>query len=479
MTPESIQHMETRVLVVDDEEAALAVIPETLLDGLEDLGWTNLTVSTAASGEEALELAESAEIHLLVADVVMPGIDGIETYARLKEKNPNLACVVMTAQAPEHSTPIRALRLGAADYISKPISPDYLVETCHRQLHLHHLRRAVESGRNLLEAIVGSVDSGVVALRGDEVLLTNDAARRLLRGEPTAERLEEMGMSGARPGPDDGVLELTEVEIEGDDGRTHSVTVSGSPVLDGSGHRLGEVLVMRDVTHVIESKAMESFKSMAAIAAHEMKNSVTGLGLVTEHLVARLKDGRLEPRETQRMAEIVLDSVERLDRFARSFLNFSRIPDPKPSPTLPNALVDDALTLYSQEKGVPDHIKVERRLTEDLGLVGADRDLMFQVFQNLIINAVEASDPAIGGTIVLETAAAARGMVRITVSDDGVGIAEHMLEKIFEPNVTTREAGSGLGLVIVRDIVHKHGGRVRVRSTRGQGAAFDIFLPLS
>ncbi len=477
-----IRHLSTRVLVVDDEEAALMVIPESLRDGLEDLGWGALTIETAASGEEALEVAAQGDLNLLVTDVVMPGIDGIETYARLKERYPNLSCVVMTGIAPQHTTPIRALRLGAADYVNKPVDPEYLIETCHRQLLLHHLRRAVDESRSLLEAIVQSVDAGVVALRGPEVLLSNTAADELLGDGPIPERLVDLGLDKALPAPGERTSrELPEVHLPGPDGQTCSVAVTGSPVTDGAGSRLGEVLVLRDITHVMQRKAMDSFKSMAAIAAHEMKNSVTGLSLVTEHLVARLKDGRLEVAETSRMATIILDSVARLDRFARSFLNFSRIPDPKPLPTNPNALVAEALELYSAEKGVPDWVTVESELDHALPNVDADRDLMFQVIQNLILNAVEAQESAGRGTVRIETSLL-RGdspTVCISVSDEGVGIAEHMLEKIFEPNVTTREAGSGLGLVIVRDIVHKHGGQVRVTSTEGAGARFDLLLPVS
>ncbi|MFT5429473.1 MAG: nitrogen fixation/metabolism regulation signal transduction histidine kinase [Myxococcota bacterium] len=465
---EAVVQSPTRVLVVDDEESALMVIPEALRDGLEDLGWTQLTIETAASGEEALEVAGDAPLHLLVTDVVMPGIDGIETYARLKKHNPHLACVVMTAQAPEHSTPIRALRLGAADYVRKPLNPDYLVETCHRQLVVHHLRRAALESRALLGAIIDSIDAGVVAVREGEVATSNQAAERLL-GVGVDELVEHVEALG--PG---------ETLVTGDDGEARLVSTTVNPVVDRAGGELGQVFVMRDVTNLVNAEQMESFKRMAAIAAHEMKNSVTGLGLVTEHLVARLKEGRLEPRETQRMAEIIMDSVGRMGRFARSFLNFSRIPDPKTVPTVPNSLINDALELYASEKGLPDWVTLDKKLREGLPLVDADPDLMFQVLQNLIINAVEAMEGGRGKRVLVESAlhqSADACFVRLTVADEGPGVPVGMREKIFEPNVTTREAGSGLGLVIVRDIVHKHGGRIRLQCPETGGARFDILLP--
>lgn len=473
----------TRIMVVDDEPLALRVIPGELRDGLEELGWSDLVIDTAASGEEAVEVGRSGDLHLLVTDVVMPGIDGIETFARLKERHPTMVCVVMTAQAPQHVTPIRALRLGAADYVTKPVDPDYLIQTCHRQLMVLHLGELVDTARQLLEAVLGSIDSGVIALRGDEVLLENAAAGKMLGGEgDLVARLAEHGLDQARPSASDRSTREVDARVEGADGIGRSLSVIGSPVVGQLGARLGDVLVLRDVTHVANRKAMESFKRMAAIAAHEMKNSVTGLQLVTEHLVARLEQGKLEPAEAHRMAAILLDAVARLDRFARSFLGFSRIPDPRPMPTDPNDLVRDALELYSQQNGLPDWVRVERDLPEGLPLVNADRDLMFQVLQNLVLNAVEAMEAAGEGTVTLRSALeeTADGLrVRITVQDTGVGIAEDMVDRIFEPNVTTREAGTGLGLVVVSDIVAKHDGRVRVRSTRGEGAAFDVLLPVA
>ena len=466
--------LRTRILVVDDEQMALLVIPEALEEGLEELGWTDLVIDTSDSGEAAL--ATQGEIDLLVTDVVMPGIDGIETFAQLKVRWPDMACVVMTAQAPEHSTPIRALRLGAADYVSKPINPDYLVETCHRQLVVHHLRRQVTRNKLLLESIVESVGDGVVALDGDTVLLANSAATAIL-GDKVAAKVAELGLGAARPGAKDTSKRvLAAARVTGEDGKEHSLSVVGSPVVDSAGTRLGEVLVMRDITPALEKRAMESFKQMAAIAAHEMKNSVTGLSLVTEHLVARLSSGKLQMEETERMARLILDSIARLDRFARSFLGFSRIPDPKPMLTAPNDLVREALSLYSQQKGLPDGITVATELADDLPVVGADRDLMFQVIQNLILNACEAMENNSGSHIVLSTSADKNG-VRISIQDQGCGVELDMQEAIFEPNITTREAGSGLGLVVVRDIIHKHGGRVVLTSAPGEGARFDLLLP--
>ena len=105
----------------------------------------------------------------------------------------------------------------------------------------------------------------------------------------------------------------SELSISRDDGTDRTVSVAVTPVVSRSGEQLGQVYALQDVTDVVTRKQMESFKQMAAIAAHEMKNSVTGLNLVTEHLVARLDSGALDADEARRMAGIILDSVARLD----------------------------------------------------------------------------------------------------------------------------------------------------------------------
>jgi nitrogen fixation/metabolism regulation signal transduction histidine kinase len=451
------------------------VIPEALSGGLEDLGWSQLQILTAESGEAALEVAKEGPLDLLVADVIMPGIDGIETFSRLKERYPHLACVVMTAHAPEHITPIRALRLGAADYVTKPVDPEYLVKTCHRQLIVSHLRRSVEENRRLMQAIVNSVGDGVVACSDREILVINEAAQQMLGQsvEQVLTRLAELGFQASQG--EDEPKELGVIRREHADG-TRLLSLMQSPVRDKSGRQLGDVVVLRDITDAMESRSIESFKEMAAIASHEMKNSVTGLGLVTQHLVARLQDGNLEPEENQRMARIILDSVARLNRFAKSFLNFSRIPDPKTHECCPNALVEEAVSLYSHQGGLPQWCEISTNLGQSMPAVMADRDLMFQVLQNLVLNSVEAMEGQESGRIVVATSTQ-DGQVCISVSDTGKGIAEDMLERIFEPNVTTRQAGTGLGLVIVRDIVHKHGGRISVESKLGQGSTFTVSLP--
>jgi len=181
------------------------------------------------------------------------------------------------------------------------------------------------------------------------------------------------------------------------------------------------------------------------------------------------------------MAGIILDSVDRLDRFARSFLGFSRIPDPVPVAVQADMLVSDALLLYGQQKGLPEWLTVRTDFTEGLPAVSADRDLMFQVLQNLILNAAEAMESMGQGVLVLATErdSLESDFVSIRIQDTGPGVALDMQGKIFEPNITTREAGTGLGLVNVKEIVRKHGGHVSLQSTPGQGACFTLMLPLA
>jgi len=162
-------------------------------------------------------------------------------------------------------------------------------------------------------------------------------------------------------------------------------------------------------------------------------------------------------------------------------LGFSRIPDPVPVAVQAEELVSDALRLYGQQKGLPEWLTVRTDFSDGLPSVAADRDLMFQVFQNLILNAAEAMESMGQGTLSLVTScdSSESEFVSIRVQDTGPGVSLDMQGKIFEPNITTREAGTGLGLVIVKEIVRKHGGHVSLQSTPGHGACFTVMLPLA
>ncbi len=149
------------------------------------------------------------------------------------------------------------------------------------------------------------------------------------------------------------------------------------------------------------------------------------------------------------------------------------MPAPRAVPADLHALLNEALALYN---GLLGEVRFERRLAEQLPNVRVDGEQIRRVIINLVDNAIEAMNRS--GVITIETQHdAAAGMVRLTVSDNGPGIAPAEREKLFMPYYSTKRRGSGLGLAIVRRIVAEHGGTIEAGENIPRGTKFTIELP--
>ncbi|MBE0567010.1 MAG: HAMP domain-containing protein, partial [Krumholzibacteria bacterium] len=215
-----------------------------------------------------------------------------------------------------------------------------------------------------------------------------------------------------------------------------------------------------------------AWRGMARTLAHEVKNPLTPILLAVEQVRDRYRgDDEAYRRLLQECAQIVGEEVESLRRLVRDFGEFAKLPRPEPREADLAALARDLGQLYG----------------ERLVLEGADAPLrgwfdpgaLRRALVNLIDNGLAACREA-GRTecAELRLAPAGPGAV-LEVADRGTGIPPENLERIFEPDFTTKGNGMGLGLAIVQGIVAGHGGTVRVRSTRGEGTTFTLTLPLT
>ena len=168
----------------------------------------------------------------------------------------------------------------------------------------------------------------------------------------------------------------------------------------------------------------------------------------------------------------------RLERIVNDFLDFARPLRTETRPLQVTELIDQALkSVAAQWKGGP--LVVERAYQKDLPLVPLDENLCEQVFLNLVQNAYEAMGSE-GGTFRVEASSArsnGREGVQVRLKDTGPGVAAEMREQIFNPFVTTKKTGVGLGLSIVSKIVDEHHGSIRLENTDAKGASFVIFFP--
>ncbi|MFP4057054.1 MAG: sensor histidine kinase [Candidatus Brocadiia bacterium] len=214
--------------------------------------------------------------------------------------------------------------------------------------------------------------------------------------------------------------------------------------------------------------------TMSAKIAHQLRNPLTSIGLYVQLLEDELQGlrGRAED-EVFELLERVARELRTLVEITDNYLQYARLPEVQPARLDVNATVGELVEFLRHEmarKGVT----MSTRLEEGVAAVEADRRLLRFALMNLLKNAVEAMGS--GGRLRVRTAQR-DGMVRIQVSDTGPGIEASERERIFEPFYTTKDAGSGLGLSLSRQIVEKHQGSLSCESMVGVGSTFTVCLP--
>ena len=250
---------------------------------------------------------------------------------------------------------------------------------------------------------------------------------------------------------------------------------------DGYSEQVGYAIIMRDITEsrrtaekTIESERLNALTLLAAGVAHELGNPLNSLNIhlqLMERQARKLK-GK-ERDELQHSIEICRGEINRLDSIVTQFLRAIRPSRPQLHPENVNTIVEEAVRFFSAEIEARD-IVVETELRSDLPLLQLDRGQMKQAFYNVIKNSFEAMKRR--GILRIRTDMD-ESHVRVSFIDTGGGMSAETLSHVFEPYYTTKERGTGLGLLIVRRIVREHGGELAIESTEGKGLALTIRLP--
>jgi two-component system nitrogen regulation sensor histidine kinase NtrY len=338
--------------------------------------------------------------------------------------------------------------------------------------------------KNHLETVLAHVATGVVSLdaegrietfngRAGEILsIPAEAALGRRFGEvlaPASAPLVALVDEVRRSGHDVRKAQLDLRLAEGR--RTLSVVASplpGTPLRGG-----GTVVVFEDLTQLLASQRLQAWKEAVDRVIHEIKNPLTPVGLAAQTLrTAYAEDRARFDAMFPSAIEMILKAVRDLKSLIADFTRFYRLPAAVMRRQDVNALVADALALYQQ--GVLEGITIDTELAPGLPEVEVDAEQIRRVLLNVIGNGIDAMEGR-RGRLVVRTSAAADGYVRISVSDQGAGIED--VERIFEPYFTTKAKGTGLGLIISRQIVEDHRGRIRITSRAGEGTTVVIELP--
>ena len=351
-------------------------------------------------------------------------------------------------------------------------------------------QREVERQHAYLETVLANLSSAVIGLDARQHLQTaNQAANSVLHAEfhqYLGWPLEVLG--GAHPhllplmeklaphlnaGGERGWRE--EISLIGPDGH-QELLCRGTPLLGPAGETVGTVLVIDDVTTLIQAQRSNAWSEVARRLAHEIKNPLTPIQLSAErlrHKLAKtLRDGELEVLE--KSTKTIVQQVEAMKSMVNAFAEYAKPGHAQLRPVALNTLIEEVTGLYPSASG----IGFELTLAGDLPVVQADPVKLRQVMHNLIKNAQEAMPQGQSGKMRITTRAV-DAHVEISVSDNGPGIPVDRAERIFEPYVTTKTKGTGLGLAIIKRIIEELGGQIRLDMTYSDGARFLIKLPVA
>ncbi|MCK5680087.1 response regulator, partial [bacterium] len=359
--------------------------------------------------------------------------------------------------------------------------------------------------REQLRVTLRSIGDAVITTDLDgKVVLMNRVAEQLTgwdqigaRGHKIAEIFEIFkGKTGepARNPLDQAISQGIILELEDDtvlrsrNGQEFKIADSASPIRDEKSEIIGGVLVFRDITNrelmqeeVLKLRKLESVGRLAGGIAHDFNNLLTGIMGNVEVAAMRFES---HPEKARTNLDKAMKASRRAADLTQKLLTFAKGGEPIKEAAKLNEIIRDS----AEFSLLGSKIALYFEIPDDLWVAEVDSGQISQVIQNLVINAVHSMPE--GGTISIRAENIDSGStktatlplkpgayVKISVRDQGCGIADELREKIFDPFFTTKKEGSGLGLSVTHSIVKKHGGYVGVQSDLGCFTEFSIFLP--
>jgi nitrogen fixation/metabolism regulation signal transduction histidine kinase len=362
----------------------------------------------------------------------------------------------------------------------------------------------VDAARAHLQTILDNLTSGVIVLDpAGRIVSSNPGASRILK---TDLRTHEGHALSEIPGLElfgDGAKKQFDALVEGQQEQVadhwqqpfelaQSSDIVASPgagilTLVARGAELPshhQLLVFDDISEIVSAQRAQAWGEVARRLAHEIKNPLTPIQLSAERLEMKLT-GKVAPPEQAiltKSVKTIVDQVDSMKRLVNEFRDYARLPAAELKPLQLNQLVKDVMHLYDLENA---KVPVVMDLDPHCPPVMGDAEQLRQVIHNLLQNAQDACLSAIeprelARTVTIRTQwQAANRRVRLSIRDQGDGFADNILKRAFEPYVTTKSRGTGLGLAVVKKISDEHGSRIDVGNIQKDGVVVGAQVSLS
>lgn len=459
-------------------------------------------IDLAEDGNIGLQKAGEKSYDIVLVDLMMPGIGGLDLIKKIHEIDPEIIVVIITGYA-TIETAVEATKRGAYDYLPKPFTPETLAILVKRGLEkrelrleaqrLHHEREqrllelAGEKGR--LRSIVSCMADGVLVTNLErQLVLWNASAVKMLKlsgtdeaGKSLSQYIKNQSLTEALErildSKDDSVSMISQ-EIHADDQKS-VLMAQMAPVRDEKARLLGAVTVLRDITKLKEIDKIKS--QFVSMVAHELRSPLAAiegwLGLVVSG------EGGEDEEQKRKWLLRAKERAHSLLALVQDLLEINKIEAGKVAQKMePVQLTEIISKIIDFFKPEAERKSISFRMTPAAPLpdVQADVQDMEKLFTNLISNAIKYNIE--NGSITISTFLDA-DFVRVHISDTGVGIAPADLPRIFEDffrvenSRAGKVSGTGLGLTIAKKIVDSHFGHIEVKSELDKGSTFSVYLP--
>lgn len=495
------------ILIVDDEPDIREVLSITLTD-------SGYTVYTAESGAAALEIFREVNPPIVLTDIKMPGMDGIELLEKIKHENPEAEVIMITGHG-DMDVAIKSLHHDATDFITKPINDQALETALKKARDKIALRQKLQEYTENLEHLIleksrqlASLDSSQAAGAGpagyspqtifEELpcfiaildrkfyfTTTNRWFKETFNGQTETQRCFQICKQEAAPCRQcpaaatfgDGQPHEAKTDFTSPEGKTYPVLVWTSPIRNAEG-LIHQVLMMATPIDRLADLQdhLSSLGLMVGSVSHGLKGLLTGLdgGMY-------MLDSGLEKQDTTQAREglqMVKSMTERIRNMVLDLLFYAKKRELKKQTV---NLADFAREVASvvETKLQWQHIEFIRNFEQASGQFSADTGMLRSALVNILENAMDAclAEKEKSGKIIF-TAAAQNDQIRFDIEDNGIGMDKDTMDNIFTLFFSSKgKQGTGLGLFIANKVVTEHGGEIAVDSEEGKGSRFSVTLP--
>ncbi len=484
------------IIIVEDEILVAKNIKEILIT----CGYNVLSICD--NGQDAIEKARELKPSLILMDIMLKGkMDGIDAAEYVYDRL-NIPVVFLTAFG-DDSTLERAKSAEPYGFLLKPITDGVLKTTIDVAIQKHKLERKVRENEEWLSFILKNIDYAVLVISSDlditfanpaaEVLLTKNHAEIINKNVKDIFRL----MESDKDVKIEEMIKIIRNKNEKFDflsryylitGPEVKIPIDGSaiPLWSDSGSFRGIILMMRNITlqkkietEMLRFEKLESLSLLAGGIAHDFNNMLT----VIMGNLAMCRQRDLTPDEIDNYLDESSNAILRAKELTHHLISFSKGGTLSLNTHDIRKIIKSITSFVMHGSG----INVVYKFPDKLDFVCVDETQMEQVLQNIIINAREAMTD--GNTLNIsaenynysgvELPIEGGDYVKIMISDNGSGINEKDIKRIFDPYFTTKPNGTGLGLTTAYTILKNHGGFITVDSEVEKGTTFTLYLPVS